>query len=167
MNDRTIILPQPEELSEREKEDAMGAYLMMFAAWGIGLPLPLVNLIASVVYFFVNKKTSKFVAFHSLQSLLSQIPVSCFNSGLIAWLIAAIVSGFVFSTAFFIYLIFVVLINILYIIFSIVALVHARKGRFYYFPLFGGLSFNQYYGAGAENRFRKTEQWENKPPEGF
>ena len=43
-------LPQPHELSEREKEDAMGAYLMMFAAVGAGLPLPVINLIAAIIY---------------------------------------------------------------------------------------------------------------------
>ena len=35
----------------------MGAYLMMFASLAIGLPIPLVNLIASVIYFLVNRRT--------------------------------------------------------------------------------------------------------------
>ena len=67
-------LPQPEEIPEREKEDAMGAYLMMFAAVAIGLPLPIINLIASFIYYYINRKKSRFIHFHSLQSLLSQIP---------------------------------------------------------------------------------------------
>jgi len=37
-------LQQPEDISEREKEDAMGSYLMMFAAVAIGLPLPIINI---------------------------------------------------------------------------------------------------------------------------
>ena len=64
-------LPQPEEIAEREKVDAMGAYLMMFAAVAVGLPLPIINLIAAVVYYFVNRKKSRFIHFHCLQSLLS------------------------------------------------------------------------------------------------
>ena len=32
---------------------------MMFAAWGAGLPLPLLNLLAAVIYFFTNKKPSR------------------------------------------------------------------------------------------------------------
>jgi hypothetical protein len=60
--DGRVKLPQPHELSAIEKDDAMGAYLMMFAAWGAGLPLPLLNLIAAVIYFFINKKQSRFVA---------------------------------------------------------------------------------------------------------
>ena len=86
MNDAEIKLPQPDEISNREKEDAMGAYFMMFAAWAIGFPLPILNLVAAVIYFFVNKKNSRFIAFHALQSLLSQIPVTLVNVGFIAWL---------------------------------------------------------------------------------
>ena len=67
-----IALPQPHEIPKREREDAMGAYLMMFAAWGVGLPLPLLNLLAAIIYFFTNKKTSRFVSFHAYQSLLKQ-----------------------------------------------------------------------------------------------
>ena len=138
-------LPQPDELSGREKDDAMGSYLMMFAAWGIGLPLPVLNLIAAVIYFYVNKKSSRFVAFHALQSLLSQIPVTVVNIGLIAWLIRVLIGDIGFSSTFFIYLSFMVLINLLYLIFSIIGLVHARKGRFYYMPVFGRISFRRYY----------------------
>ena len=54
-----IALPQPDEIPKREREDAMGAYLMMFAAWGARLPLPLLNLLAAVIYFFTNKKPSR------------------------------------------------------------------------------------------------------------
>ncbi|MCH8319303.1 MAG: hypothetical protein IIA88_12580, partial [Bacteroidetes bacterium] len=48
MNSTTKYLPvpQPDEIPTREKEDAMGAYLMMFAAIAAGLPLPIINLIA-------------------------------------------------------------------------------------------------------------------------
>ena len=160
-----IRLPQPDELSEREKDDAMGAYLMMFATWAVGLPLPVLNLIAAVIYFYVNKKSSRFVAFHALQSLLSQIPVTMVNIGLVAWLIRTLIGSIGFSSAFFIYLSFMVLINLLYLIFSIIGLVHARKGRFYYMPLFGRISFSRYYGPNAEILNKPVPP--NRPPEGF
>src|SRR5882757_7330637 len=78
-------LPQPEEIPEREREDAMGAYLMMFAAVAVGLPLPVINLIASVIYYYINRKKSRFIHFHSLQSLLSQIPTTIMNWALVIW----------------------------------------------------------------------------------
>jgi uncharacterized membrane protein len=162
----SIRLPQPDEIPEREKEDAMAAYLMMFASLAIGLPIPLFNLIASFVYYLVNRKTSRFVAFHALQSLLSHIPIVLLNAGLVAWLVVILVSAAPFTSGFFWYLLFSGALNLGYIVISIIALVHARKGRFYYIPLFGRLAFSRFYGPKAEAR-GKTASWENRPPEGI
>jgi uncharacterized membrane protein len=161
----TVQLPQPGEISQREKEDAMGAYLMMFAAWAFGLPLPVLNLIAAIIYFFVNKKISRFVAFHSLQSLLSQIPVTALNVTLLVWLIRILLGNMVFHPAFFVALIFAGLVNILYLVFSVAALVHARRGQYYYMPVFGRISFGRYYGARAVSLEKVLPP--NRPPEGF
>jgi len=49
-------IPQPDEIPERQREDAMGAYLMMFASLALGVPIPLLNVVASIIYFFVNRK---------------------------------------------------------------------------------------------------------------
>jgi uncharacterized membrane protein len=162
-----IVLPQPGDISQREKDDAMASYLMMFASWAVGLPLPLVNLIASVVYYAVNRKGSKFVAFHSLQSLLSQVPVSLLNAGVVGWGIGLLVRGDAAGGLwpFLGYVFFTVAVNILYLVFSIVALVQANKGRFYYLPFFGRLAFDQHYGKVSAERERPA--WTNRPPEGM
>src|SRR6187399_986036 len=78
-------LPQPDELTTREKEDAMGAYLMMFAALGAGLPLPIINLAAAVIYYYINKSSSRFVKFHSYQALIATIPTTLINAGAMYW----------------------------------------------------------------------------------
>jgi uncharacterized membrane protein len=164
----SIRLPQPDEIPEREKEDAMGAYLMMFASLAIGLPIPLVNLVASVIYFFVNRKNGRFVEFHSLQALLSHVPVVLLNAGLVGWLVGILVipPHDSFTPAFFWFLLLVVLANITYIAWSIAALIHARKGRFFYMPLVGRMCFARCYGPKAETR-RQARTWENRPPEGL
>lgn len=161
-----IALPQPGDISQREKDDAMASYLMMFASWAVGLPLPLVNLVASVVYYAVNRKGSKFVAFHSLQSLLSQVPVSLLNAGVIGWGIGLLVKGAAAGSLwpFLGYVFFTAAVNILYIVFSIVALLAANKGRFYYLPFFGRLAFDRHYGPASAEPQRPT--WVNRPPEG-
>ena len=163
----SIVIPQPDEIPERQKEDAMGAYLMMFASLAIGLPIPLLNIVASVIYFFINRKTGTFVAFHALQALLSHIPVVLLNAGVIGWLVGilAVPPHDAFSPAFFWYLFFSVLANLAWIIWSIVALVHARKGHFVYMPVIGRLCFAHYYGPRA--RLRQAAAWQNRPPEGF
>jgi uncharacterized membrane protein len=162
---QAVALPQPSDISQREKDDAMASYLMMFASWAIGLPLPLINLIASIIYYYINRKNSKFVAFHSLQSLLSQVPVSILNAGVIGWGIGLLVAENPETNIwpFLGYVFFAAAVNILYIVLSIVALVQANKGRFYYMPYFGRLAFDRHYGRKAEERERP--QWVNRPPE--
>src|SRR5437868_15475390 len=78
-------LEQPDELTIRQKEDAMGAYLMMFAAIGAGLPLPIINLAAAVIYYYINKSSSRFVKFHSYQALIATIPTTVINAGAMFW----------------------------------------------------------------------------------
>jgi len=153
-------LPQPEEIPEREKEDAMGAYLMMFAAVAIGLPLPVINLIAAIVYFYLNKSKSRFVYFHSLQSLLSQIPTTLINWALVIWSLNIFFTDRIISDEFIAYAIVAGIANIFYFIFSLIAAFKARKGKMYYFLLFGKLS----YGIVFKVKENEMGTIENKPP---
>ncbi|HPD95182.1 MAG TPA: DUF4870 domain-containing protein [Tenuifilaceae bacterium] len=154
-------IPQPTEISEREKEDAMGAYLMMFASAALGLPFPIFNLIASVIYYFVNKSKGRFVQFHSLQSLYSQLPVSILNSILVIWALINWIKNHPFTNLFWGLLFTAIIFNIVYFIFSIVGAVKAHNGRFYYFLFFGKLSFIQAY---RKKDAPKANELVNEPP---
>jgi len=139
-------LEQPDQLSKKEKEDAMGAYLMMFAAIGAGLPLPIINLIASLIYYYVQKKNSRFVRFHSLQSLLSQLPTTAVNAVAVFWTLQVFVfHNYEPTDQYFGYLIMMALVNLAYFIFSIVGAVKARSGSMYYFLFFGKFCYEQVY----------------------
>ena len=164
-------LPQPHELSEREKEDAMGAYLMMFASLATSLPLPVINLIAAVVYYYVNRKKSRFIHFNCLQSLLSQLPTTLVNWILLYWgLQIFFFENYEINDYFYAYLGFSVLANLIYFVYSIVAAVRARKGVFMYFILFGPYAYQQVYSKKNilnyenENHQLEVEQKVNKPP---
>ncbi len=153
-------IPQPEEISEREREDAMGAYLMMFASLGLGLPLPFVNILAAVVYYYVNRSKGRFVRFHALQSMHSQIVISLINSALITWgflILADLSSPGKYFTGL---LLAAGVFNLVYFIFSIVGAVYARKGRFYYFLFFGKYAYHLAY-AIREEKIRNNV---NLPP---
>ncbi|MBN1798471.1 MAG: DUF4870 domain-containing protein [Spirochaetales bacterium] len=177
--DGRVILPQPDELSKREKEDAMGAYLMMFAAWGIGLPFPFLSLIAAFIYHMINRKKSRFVAFHSYQSLLTETLISILNAVLIIWFLVILVSSNIFKQGtsfhlnidanFYIYLIFVIFWNIVYTVVSLIGCFKAKNGKFYYFLVFGRIAFNAYYGKRAQLKMQRQKniKAENKPPDGF
>lgn len=160
---QALELPQPDQITTREKEDAMGAYLMMFAAWGVGLPLPLINLIAAIVYYIINKKSSSFVSFHAYQSLLTQVPITILNAGVITWIILIFSLRLEDNAYFYTYLIFVVLWNLVYMIFSVIACIQARKGRFFYFWVFGRMAFARYY----RNKDAAPKIHRNLPPEGL
>lgn len=164
-------LPQPHELSEREKEDAMGAYLMMFASLATSLPLPVINLIAAVVYYYVNRKKSRFIHFNCLQSLLSQLPTTLVNWILLYWALQIFFfENYEINDYFYAYLGFSVLANLIYFVYSIVAAVRARKGVFMYFILFGPYAYQQVYSKKNilnyenENHQLEVKQKVNKPP---
>lgn len=165
------VLPQPHELSEREKEDAMGAYLMMFASLATSLPLPIINLIAAVIYYYINRKKGRFIHFNCLQSLLSQLPTTLVNWGLLYWgLQIFFFDNYELSDYFYAYLGFSIIANLVYFIFSLVAAVRARKGIFMYFIFFGPYAYQKVYAR--RNRLSydnedfnpEVEQSVNTPP---
>tara|TARA_Y100001949_G_C15888898_1_gene287216 strand:+ start:31 stop:558 length:528 start_codon:yes stop_codon:yes gene_type:complete len=163
---------QPDDIPTRDREDAMGAYLMMFAALAAGLPLPIINLIAALIYYFTNRAKSRFIEFHSLQSLYSQIPTTILNAGLVFWTLkilfqdGSFLSDESFASDFATvgdvywgYIYVVVAANLIYVIFSIVGAVYARKGRMYYFIFFGKLAYHFAY-----KKREESKPFRNQPP---
>jgi uncharacterized membrane protein len=161
LQDNFLPLPQPEEISIREKEDAMGAYFMMFATLAVGLPFPLLNIIAAVIYLLLNKDKSRYVFFHSLQSLYSQIPVSVLNGILVIWLVISLIPHPDFTREFISFAIMCGAVNIVYITFSIIAAVKARRGIFYYFVFFGKIAYRQAYSKKTKEKVMPV----NMPPQ--
>jgi len=169
-------IPQPEDITQREREDAMGAYLMTFAAIGAGLPIPMAGFIASLIYHATNAKKSDFVGFHSYQSLVTEFPVSVLNAILVVWAIvifwdaARPYGDFVWPedlTAFWVFLVFSITATLVYMIFSIIACIQARKGRFYYFFFFGRIAFLRYYGSQRKISSQEKPAIRNELPKGL
>jgi len=159
MNETYYDVPQPNEVGKRDREDGMGAYLMMFASTAIGLPLPIINSLAAIIYYFTNRKKSPYVHFHSLQSLLSQIPTSILNAILIFWSVRIwFMESLSYNDYFKGYLIATIVANVIYFIFSLIAAMRAYKGRMYYMILFGPIAYNVAF------RKRAEKQFVNKPP---
>ena len=71
---------------------------------------------------------------------------------------------------FYAYLGFMILANLIYFTFSIVAAIRARKGVFMYFIFFGSFAYNRVYSSknplfyDNEESHEKTTQQLNKPP---
>lgn len=164
---QSIALPQPHEVTKREKEDAMAAYLMNFAAWGAGLPVPTLNLIAAAIYYFINRRKSRFVAFHCFQAFTSQLPTTLINMfGVGTFVDFAIILQRPLPKFFWPYVGFAIFMNLLYVAVSIYACVLAAKGRIYYFLVFGRWAYSKYYGPNAVDIDGVAER-PNLPPSGF
>ncbi len=165
-------LPQPDEVSSGERGNATSAYLMMFAAAYAGLPLPIVNLIAAIVYYFTQYKKSRFVGFHCFQSLITQVPLSVLNMVMLVYVISFALTDFMRESKLFVAILVVgctltVLANIVYTIFSIIAAYQANKGGIYYIPLFGKWAYDRFYGHDAmDEEIFQTHQTPivNQPP---
>lgn len=149
----------------------MGAYLMMFASLATSLPLPIINLIAAVIYYYINRKKGRFIHFNCLQSLLSQLPTTLVNWGLLYWgLQIFFFDNYELSDYFYAYLGFSIIANLVYFIFSLIAAVRARKGIFMYFIFFGPYAYQKVYAK--RNRLSydnedfnpEVEQSVNTPP---
>jgi len=149
-----IYLPQPDEISEKDREYAFGAYIMMFA--GAYFPLPFVEIISSYIYYIYYRKRSRYAAFHAYQSCLSQLPITVVNTGyaayVIVWLVKSIRADYFDpydSRLILVFLAATVLINIVYIIISLLIAFKAKKGIFRYFPIVGKIAFEKFYGSEA------------------
>lgn len=144
-------IPQPDELTTKEKDDATGGYLMMFAALGAGLPLPIINLIASIIYYHTNKSNSRFVQFHTYQALLSQIPLTILNAVCMGWALRILISVEWHLTSFFIgYALMLLIANLTYIIVGIISAIKANKGRMYYYWIFGPIAYQKVFSVSLE-----------------
>lgn len=162
-NDQYLPIPQPEELKEQEKEAAMASYFMMLVTLVVGLPLPLINLIAAFIYYYSIRSKGTFVKFHAYQSLISQIPISLLNLGTIIWIVSMIFFSATFSSTFIGYLVVVFIANVLYLIVSIIAAIQCRQGKIYYFLFFGKLAYMHAFQKKPDSP-EKQDEFVNKPP---
>lgn len=158
-------IPQPHEIDTQRKEQAMASYMMMFFSQAVGLPLPVINFIASIIYYSVIKKKGLFVKFHAFQSLLSQIPITIVNGYAVIQVIINLINNYTFSDVFIGYLITAGVFNLIYIVFSIIAAVKSYKGRMYYFILFGRIAYHNTFKIKENVTVESgTIQHRNTPP---
>ena len=75
-----------------EYEQASNSYLMSVIAIIAGLPLPIINFIATVVFYLGSRKSTYFVRWHCIQSLIGQALLIPFNSIAFAWTLGLIIN---------------------------------------------------------------------------
>jgi uncharacterized membrane protein len=113
---------------------------MSLIAFAAGLPLPIINLLATLIFFFGNRKGSYFVRWHCTQALLSQLSMFFVNSFGFWWTISILFGDERISTKYIAYIITVIILNISELIITIITAVKTRKGAHVKWFFYGDLT---------------------------
>ncbi len=126
-------------IDEESAEKASNVYLMSVVGIMAGLPLPILNLLATIIFYLGNKKASKFVRWHCIQGMFSQLILFFLNSASFWWTISILFYKEEVSNMYLSYIIFAVIVNVIEIISTIYTAIMVRKGKhvqwFFYGPL--------------------------------
>lgn len=135
MENETFFSP-----NDNEAEKASNSYLMSLIAVMSGMPLPVVNLLATFFFFLGNRKSTLFVRWHCLQPLLSQLFLLPFNSVGFWWTVNIVFGDAVLTNNYFAYLVLLLFLNLAEFIITIITAIQVRKGRHVKWWFFGPLT---------------------------
>jgi len=137
MKSQTIFL---NKITEEEAEKASNSYLMSLIAVIAGLPLPIINLIATLIFYMGNRKGSYFVRWHCTQALVSQASFLVVNSYGFWWTVSLILGDSEMTNSYIAYMITAVLFNMVEFIATIYTAIETRKGRHVEWWFYGTLT---------------------------
>jgi uncharacterized Tic20 family protein len=125
---------------EHEAETASNSYLMSLIAIIVGLPLPIINLIATLIFYVGNRKGSYFIRWHCTQALLSQLSMLFINSYGFWWTISIMFTNEIITTNYIAYMIVAFIFNIIEFITTIYTAIKTRKGIHVEWWFYGSLT---------------------------
>jgi hypothetical protein len=128
------------EPGEHEAEKASNSYLMSLIALIAGLPFPVINLIATFIFYLGNRKGTFFVRWHCTQALLSQFSLLLINGFGFSWTISIIFGSEYISNRFIAYIFAGVIFNLIEFVATIYTAINTRKGIHIEWWFYGGLT---------------------------
>ena len=112
-----------------ESEKASNSYLMSLIAIMAGLPLPIINLLATLIFYLGIRKSTYFARWHATQALISQISLLAINTVAFWWTIDVfILQESSASTPYISYILTAFLFNLGEFIATIYTAIQTRKG---------------------------------------
>lgn len=111
-----------------ESEKASNSYLMSLIAIMAGLPLPIINLVATLIFYLGNRNSTFFVRWHATQALLSQFSLLVMNSVAFWWTIDIIIQESDITSPYISYMITAFIFNLGEFIATIYTAIQTRKG---------------------------------------
>lgn len=125
--------------SDHEAEKASNSYLMSLLAVMVGLPLPIVNLFATLIFYLGNRKGTFFVRWHCTQALVSQFSLLCMNVVGGGWTLSIIFGDNHITNYYISYMLTAIFFNFTEFVATIYTAIKTRKGLhvewFFYGPL--------------------------------
>ncbi len=125
---------------DHENEKATNAYVMSLIALMVGLPLPVVNLVATFIFYMGNRKGTYYVRWHTTQALLSQLSLFVINSIGFWWTIRVILDKADISNMFIAYVVALLIINLTEFIATIYTSMKVTKGQHVSWWFYGDLT---------------------------
>lgn len=127
------------EPNEDEAETASNSYLMSLIAILVGVPLPIINLVATLIFFLSNRKATYFIRWHCTQALLSQATILFINSYGFWWTLSIAFTEKTLTSDYIAYILSALLFNVVEFVATIRTMIRTRKGKhtewWFYGPL--------------------------------
>jgi uncharacterized Tic20 family protein len=130
----------PYQPGEHEAESASNSYLMSLVAVIAGLPLPIVNLLATFFFFVANRKKTFFVRWHCTQALLSQLSLFFMNTVGFWWTISIMFFDESVTNNYIGYMMVIFFFNVAEFIATIYTAVRTRNGKHVEWFFYGDLT---------------------------
>lgn len=102
---------------------------MSMIAIMVGMPLPVINLLATLLFYLGNRRASLFVRWHCMQALLSQLTIFAMNSIAFTWTMRILFGNLVPTDQYFAYLFTIALFNIIEMVTTVIAASRVRNGK--------------------------------------
>jgi uncharacterized membrane protein len=126
--------------TEHELEKASNSYLMSLIALMAGLPFPIINLLATLIFYVGNRKGTYFVRWHCVQALLSQLSLLFVNSYGFWWTISIVFTTEKINNHYIAYMLTAFVFNVFEMIATIYTAIQTRKGQHIEWWCFGNIT---------------------------
>lgn len=111
-----------------ESEKASNSYLMSLLAIMVGAPLPIINLLATFIFYIANRKATPYVKWHCTQALLSQITMFFINAVSMSWTLRIFFTDLRITDNYIGYMITAIFFNLFEFLITLIAAIKVRKG---------------------------------------
>ena len=105
-----------------------------------GLPFPIINLLATVIFYLGNKNGTYYVRWHCTQALVSQLSMLSMISIAFWWTISIIFDKTDISNNYIGYILTILIFNLIEFILTIRTVIETRKGNHVEWWFFGPLT---------------------------